>query len=216
VKRLLPAAVCLVLGFGLGWLARAPDKSTAARPPAQQGSTAARSPPKAIRTANVAAAPPADLEALRAENALLRKVNEGLETEVYGVSPAWPPDAPRSHREDFEPNLRAALADCDVDVDLVAVDCAEPPCTAIFRHAEDEFWNKLINTCPGWVDRYGSSVGSSSGTVECGDGRSESVWRISPGGWEAPEPEGAPERNTMLRMQARWDEMEADWTCSPP
>lgn len=94
-----------------------------------------------------------------------------------------------------------------MDVELVGVDCAEPPCTAIFRHAEHEFWNKLINACPGWVDRYGSSVGSSSGTVECGDGRSESVWRISPGGWVAPEPEGAPEQNAVLRMQARWDDI---------
>ncbi|MFZ5479352.1 MAG: hypothetical protein ACOZNI_21490 [Myxococcota bacterium] len=168
------------------------------------------------RTSDVSAAPPDDVAALRAENALLRKVNEGLEIEVYGLAPAWPTDTPKSHREEFEGNLRKALADCEVDVDLVGVDCSEPPCMAIFRNAGDDFWNDLINTCPGWVDRYGSSVSTNSGTVDCGDGRTEAVWRIGPGGWRAPEPEGAPDRNVMLRMQARWDDMEAGWTCAPP
>lgn len=208
MKRALPAAVCLVLGFGAGWLLRTAAPARGDPPP--------RTSPKAVRTAKIAPAASSDVEALRSENFRLRALNEALEIQAFGIPPDWPSDAPPDHHEAFEANLRAALVDCDVDVELVAVDCAEPPCTAVFRNAEHDFWNKLINTCPGWVDRYGSSAGTASGSVSCGDGRVEGVIRIYPGGWEPPEPEGAPERNGTLRMQARWDEMEAGWTCAPP
>lgn len=97
VRRLFLSAACLLFGFGSGWLARG-SPSTVPTSPNVPKTAPTVSAVRVIRTAGVASAPPADVEALRAENALLRKVNEGLEVEVFGVAPGWPPDAPRSHR----------------------------------------------------------------------------------------------------------------------
>jgi hypothetical protein len=158
---------------------------------------------------------PDRIAALEAENALLKTMLEQLETEYRGTPIPWPADLPEALTPaGFERNVRAALEQCAPDVELLGFECQEPPCFALLRPSKKDWWGRLVNQCPAWVDHYTNSVASASGSVQCEDGREEVYHML---GWSSQllERELSEEEreNQSKRFDARIDELRSNWKC---
>ena len=173
-----------------------------------------------------AAAPPAPAPPepdLAAENAILRKRLADREAELRGTPIPWPTDLPEALTPaGFEARVREAVATCAPEVEVLGVECSEPPCLALLRaprgrspYGEGRTWyDDLVNDCPAWTEAYTSSVGWASGPVECDDGTTD---RYNVLGWSsalAPDlfpPEA--QENLGKRFSSRVDEIRRAWFC---
>lgn len=126
---------------------------------------------------------------------------------------AWPASTPKRYTpEGFEQLLREAVETCEAPVEILAIDCSEPPCMATLRPLDGGWHDLLINKCPAWRGPYGNSVTSSQRSVECGEGRSERGVILAPY-WDAPR-EADPE-NWSRRLDLRWGALWKGWSCGP-
>lgn len=159
------------------------------------------------------------IRALEAQNALLQRMLEDLETELRGTPIPWTDDIPEALRpEAFERNVRAAIEACAPELEIVGFECSEPPCLAMLRSPpEYAWWDPLVNDCPAWRDHYTNAVASASGTATCPDGSTEPYQLL---GWSRKlvEPEGgldpAEKENANKRFTARIDEIAHSWPCA--
>jgi hypothetical protein len=151
------------------------------------------------------------------------------ESEENGLVEYWPDDVGERFRPaQFRATLDAALTEIrDPDqVDLVKVDCREPPCIAILRNRRPDGRMAGIQTTDAWEEAYGAAIvfaGSGvGGRVDCGDGRYEEVEVVVPPydlekqtddedelPWEIRQAD----ENRWRRAAARWREIEASWMC---
>ena len=207
-------AIGLVLGMAIGgavatvaaWSARAPDPGVATSLPAPRptspGPTKPRGPDDDCR---------ARVAALEAQLEAAGLLNRSLQDEAFGPLQPWPSDVDPKYRDQFEGNVRAALAECDVPADLISVDCGEPPCLAAFRGRDPSWRSKLVNQCPAWSSLYGSSTTDVGGVAECGDGRTESVSLLGPS-MDLPTDPSDPWAGIKW-AQARQQPVIDAWTC---
>lgn len=209
-------ALGLVVGLGLASLRRVPERTGAQETPTvtRDGWVSA---PRSSHA--VPPSPAEDANSLRAENALLRKIAEDLERELHGFPIAWPTDTPPAQREAFVANVTAALEACAVDSDLVGSDCSEPPCYVMLRNHDEDFWDRFVNNCPGWVTHYTNAVSMASDEIDCGDGRTENALLLGSNWYystQIDDVDAEAKENFNRRLQTRVDEMKARWTCAPP
>ena len=153
---------------------------------------------------------------LNTELAAAGHIMDTLELEAYGVAPAWPDDVPDVlGPAGFGDQVRKAVDECQPGVDLIGVDCSEPPCLAVLREVGDGWWNQLVNTCPSWTEPYGSGTTMQSGKVDCGDGTTEGYVMLgssrSSEFIDNPSPDDP--RNGMKRMNARAETWRGSWDC---
>jgi len=152
---------------------------------------------------------------LEGELALQKLRKETLEYELYGEPIPWPEETPEKYEPKwFEDNLRRAVEECAPDVEIVGIECSEPPCLVLLREGERGWRDRLINECPGWVDHYGSSVSSSMGSLECAGGGEERYNIIGPStvGWLDQDPET--KQNRKKRWTQRVEEARFNWECA--
>ncbi len=154
-------------------------------------------------------------EELRTELAAQRRYVENLEIEAYGIAPTWAEGVPPELSEEaFGEQVAKAIEACDPGVELVGVDCEEPPCLAVLRPLEEGWWDRLVNTCPEWTEAYGSNTSMQSGKVDCGETMEEyyllgsyrsKEWTI--------EPDTEDTWNAVKRMNARAQTWVGSWDC---
>lgn len=152
---------------------------------------------------------------LEGELALQRLRKQTLEVELYGEPILWPEQVPEEHRPEwFRDNFLQAVEECAPDVEVVGFDCSEPPCLVHLRGGGDGWWDRLINGCPGWVDHYGNTVSSASGSVDCGGGVEERYQIVGPQR-EQPWSDGPDAvENQRKRWDQRVEQATFDWECA--
>jgi len=130
-----------------------------------------------------------------------------------GIEPeklAWPEKVKKHYQpEVFEAHIHEAVATCNPGVELVEVDCSEPPCMALFRIEAKDFWDRLVNQCPHWRSHYSNSVASLIGKAPCG----ETYLLLSPTLTRYSRATGLTEGEMMLAMRRRWQAHSDGWTC---
>ena len=129
--------------------------------------------------------------------------------ELFGIAPEWPEEAPASYRpEAFQDLVDQAVEECDIEPEIISVDCREPPCMLV----TGEGGRKAMVGCAVWSDEFGDSVTSSSKNVECPDGTQERFEMFGPYvEVENPRPEDP--SNGMKRLRMRAEEHSASWPC---
>lgn len=168
-----------------------------------------------------------DCDALRVQNQLLRGQLAMERAVNLGTPVPWPADTPFDYTpEGFQRRVAQAIEDCAPDVDIVGIDCAEPPCLAQLRTPdvpgeitlfdEQGWWNRVAMTCPHWTDAYGEGGYLATHPVECEDGDIQQVTLL---GWAtrddvpgAPQDEDAT-ANQERRLDLRRRMAVADWPC---
>jgi hypothetical protein len=207
--------VGLVLGSGGGWRIRGdrPGGAVTAVPttPARAGD--GRRDPR-----TEAPAPDCDageVPALRARLAFAEMLYKSLWEEHFGHPVAWPADTPaRYTAAGYQDVVDRALATCETGIAPRGMECTEPPCVGAFVFEGEQQFLPEIVSCPAWSEAFGDTVTTYEGSVDCGDGHSESVLLLSPY-WEAvAEPDDPTEAaNFEKRIGERQKALLDAWEC---
>jgi len=202
-------AIVLGVGFTIGRLV-APDRE-AVEEPADAGKEGTST------SETVAASSFLQQRVTTLEDELARQQQHkaALARELFGDPIPWPEAIPEQHRTAvFEENVRSALEACTADVGIAGFECDEPPCLAMFRGGEEGWCEKLVRSCPGWIDVYGATASIAGGLVDCPGSRSERYTILGP---IAPELTGKGPKSKE-RWEQRWkqrtQEIKAAWDCS--
>jgi len=204
--------LCIVLGAGftIGRLA-APERDNVEGPPAGTGEEGI---PNGETEAS-ASFMQQRVTSLEDQLAKHQQHTKALAQALYGDPVPWPEDLPVEHQPTgFEDNVRSALEACITDVEIVAFECDEPPCLAVFRGGKEGWWETLVRSCPQWVDVYGDTSRINDGIVDCPGGKTERYTILAPTTpnmiGEGPEAE----KSWDLRWEQRTGEINAAWDCS--
>ncbi len=190
-----------------------PSEAAASRPQRSPGPAGNATP--APRTES--SSPQSDAEqilSLQGEVELLRGMLRGQELAATGEAIPWPEDRPERFRQaGYRAALEEAIDSCAPPVELVGLDCDEPPCVALLRTGQD-WHDALVNRCPTWRDRYGTTVSQSVGEIDCEDGSTEQIAMLSPYDEEWEDGLGKEELGEVRqRLRHRWEQLRGDWTC---
>jgi len=105
-----------------------------------------------------------------------------LEIEAYGTALEWNDSIPRTHRpESVVAIVEEVVEKCEIDFPLLAINCDEPPCFAVFDKTGHATAHHKLTGCPAWNRVWGKQVYQLWRTVECEDGVSRKFMMISPG-----------------------------------
>jgi len=165
-----------------------------------------------------------DSETLREENAdlsmrvkFLERIVDDLQIEYLGEAIDWPDEISEAiEPARFEEEIGDILKDCGAEVEVVDVECSEPPCVAIVRSGGDTaFWQDLPE-CEAWKSNYGSSVMLHVDGVSCPGGDSEVVGILGPTYDNAlgPAENSEEDANRSKRFDARSTEVMTNWECA--
>lgn len=141
---------------------------------------------------------------------------KALADEVSGVPASWGDSVPDVlSAKGFAKEVRKVIDECGLDSELVEVDCAEPPCFAIFRDAEETLGTALQVDCERWYRTFGPSTIEVFAPVDCGDGRTEQVMLLgSPTVWEyVDDPRPQDPKNRSKRFRVRAESIYSGWKC---
>lgn len=138
---------------------------------------------------------------------------DALSVEAFGQAPRWPASVPPGYApREFEEVIAEVLRTCDVDGELVDVDCREPPCFAVVRDRGDA-WSD-ISSCPAWREHFTRGYEIYSSTTSCGS-RLEEVLMIAPvmkGLLQNPRPHDI--LNADKRKATRASDYVDSWSCA--
>jgi len=155
-------------------------------------------------------------EALALRVKFLERVVDDLQVEYLGEAIDWPDAVPeRLEPAAFEEEIDDVLETCGIAADLLSVECEEPPCLAVVRGHDGDFWSALPD-CDAWTSAYGQGMMVSVDQVSCPGGSSEIMGMLSPtftntlGEAEGPEEE----ENRSKRFGARTTEIATSWQCA--
>jgi hypothetical protein len=155
---------------------------------------------------------------LERQLAVANEIARAATLEIEGVPIRWGREVPDEFTAaGFERRLREAIAECGVDIEVVGLDCDEPPCLAVLRPREERWHAKLVNECPAWREVYSNRTINMSASVDCGDGRNDSFLMLGSAlAWSHVEdPDGAEEGNHGKRMDLRAGSWKGSWECPP-
>lgn len=206
VLALVPPALAFAVGaWSAGSPRMEPTVPPAPSPTTSPASQAAPPPP---------AAPP------------MPACDDPLLDELVEVEARW---AQHEHEIAFrqaraEDALYDAIESCDIELDVAAVDCREIPCLILTYSEETNWWNSL-GVCPAWYDLYGGGGTYFSTTVPCRAGGEEHLELMEEPrnfyGIDEPERDEGPDeimramKVDSLVLQARLEDLAADWECAP-
>lgn len=209
----LSLVVVAVLAF-LAGRATAPVAPVAPAPTAQAAAPAAAAPaatPSPSPTVEPTVADPG----VAIELAAARATIAALQTQLSGEALSWDEGPSEAYQPAaFESNIAAALEACQPSAELVAADCAEPPCMALLRVTSPAWRRELVADCPAWTDVYGTKTTQRAGEIRCGN-EVERFAVLSPVDDPWLDSLGKDGRsNRWRRLQHRWAEHEEAWACS--
>ena len=210
----------LVIGAGIGWFAKpAPELEDRPKPDAvspQVAQATRKAPDLASATSDDCAELDKAHQMLKLQLRLTENQLQAISREYLGDPVQWPDEvAPLTAPDEFQDQLAKAIEACDVNVDVVGMDCNEPPCLAMLRGGEDGWYGDLVNDCPEWFEPFGTSVTSANGLVECPDGSTQSYKLLGvPSSVVLGEPtDNTDKENRTKRFHARIDEAKRAWRC---
>ncbi len=138
------------------------------------------------------------------------------EEQLFGPALAWPERVPHAlSPSGFRDQVEVALGECDPDVDLIGIDCSEPPCLALLRIRSEDWRAQLVTECARWSEPFGTQTSGISFSVTCADGSGERAEMIG-----APLPkvlgETADEQAEAMsrRLEARMLAPQLHWVCA--
>ncbi len=165
--------------------------------------TDARTVADAVRIAELEA------EVRRLEDRLAAQADEAASDVL-----AWPEGRPPEFTPDgFPDRFEGVLAACRPAVELVGIDCTEPPCIAKLRVANG-WHDQLIGRCAPWQDTYGATASLATFGVDCEAREPERIALLSPidRTWVDAFDEAAAQTYD-LRLDKRWEAIRAGWIC---
>ncbi len=138
------------------------------------------------------------------------------EEQLFGQPLAWPGQVRHElSSSGFRDQVERALGECDPDVDLIDIDCSEPPCLALLRIRSEDWRTQLVTQCAPWSDPFGTETSGISFSVTCTDGSTEQAEMIGAplqkvfGGTAEEHAEAM-----ATRLQARKLRPQLDWVCA--
>jgi len=169
-----------------------------------------------------------EIDSLREEVQRLRKVEakskflevmiEGYREEIFGTIEPWPERTEKNEKyqpESFHSRMTDIIEKCDPTMEILKINCDEPPCLAVFRPASPGWHARLINNCPQWLQPFGKSINSSSFEIDCEDGHQERGLILSPSWQEFSNPKDKNKReNRRKRLKIRRKQFKSEWQCS--
>jgi len=153
---------------------------------------------------------------LQGEIDTIEELARNYEEQLFGPPLAWPKRVPHELSSlGFRDQVEIALGECDPDVDLLGIDCSEPPCLALLRIRSEDWRAKLVTECAPWSKPFGTQTSGISFSVTCADGSAERAEMIGAPlqkilGETADEHAEAMSR----RLQARKLEPQLHWICA--
>lgn len=160
-----------------------------------------------------------DLKALRAESQALQGRIRAREEALYGTPVAWPEETPPDWQPAaFEARMRRAVAECDLPLDAVRVDCAEPPCVLIGQTPDvipmltDPSYAQLT-TCPAWTEVFSTPLGTANAAVPCRGAAGGFVVVAPRPDWLYPAEDRAAWERLSQRFPLRLKKLREDWDC---
>jgi len=131
----------------------------------------------------------------------------------------WPDDTPAAYGPgQFERLFRKVAEESEAEVDIVSMQCNEPPCLMVRRvpPVENENdWGELmkeLQDTPTWKENFPQAIGHQGKDMPCGDGRTETVQII----WFTPDEWDEDFVDDMLaRRWIRVAEIADNWKCLP-
>ena len=153
---------------------------------------------------------------LEGEIDTIEELARTYEEQLFGPALAWPKQVPHAlSSSGFRDQVEIALGECDPDVDLIGIDCSEPPCLALLRIRSEDWRAQLVTQCARWSEPFGTQTSGISFAVTCADGSGEQAEMIGAPlqkvlGENADEQAEAMSR----RLQARKLEPQLRWVCA--
>ena len=155
----------------------------------------------------------AELQRALAKIRLLEALNDDLGEALDGEPVVWPDQPPELfRRERVETTLQDAIRACDLPVELLGLECAEPPCIGILRDAPDGQTWQSFGDCAAWSGVYEGNNTVHSETVECADGSVERVLLVQPDWLDLRESVG--DEEWRRRNTARKERVVSSWRCA--
>jgi hypothetical protein len=164
-----------------------------------------------------------EIDQLRAEIELALWTMDDVRVRVEGTPISW------SHvrREHFRPEaFAAAMAEAELacpDVDVLHVDCDEPPCMAWVQPPATNMWDARARVhadtallrCQEWGRVYGGTEGGYV-DVDCDGTMVHGVVWGTPTGWTFDTMDPEFEANVAKRLRARTKIAQERWPCPEP
>jgi hypothetical protein len=161
-----------------------------------------------------------DIRQVRAEVDLALRTMEDVRVRVEGVPIPWSEvTRPQFLPEAFESAMAETQAKCP-DVDLLRVDCEEPPCIVWVRPRETDMWDvkervaadSEVLKCGEWGRRY---AGYEGGTVDvdCDGTQVHGVMWATPRSWTFESEDPDFEANVAKRIRTRMAAARENWPC---
>jgi hypothetical protein len=161
-----------------------------------------------------------EAERVRAEIALRLQTMEEVRTRVEGLPIPWSAARGEQYMPDaFEQAMAEAEADCP-DVDILRVDCEEPPCFAWVQPPPSDPWDararvaadSALTRCPAWRSRYGGFTAASFDVV-CDETVVHGVVLGTPPGWTFGDVDPEFDANVAKRIRTRNAAAIESWPC---
>ncbi len=162
-QRIVQQMVVFVAGVVAGATVVWGTMPTAKPPPCRQ--TPAKAVPVQVPPPVVSPSPVEDVESGEAELRDLVAAQEdqirALSAEAFGVPISWPDDFIRNLNEE---TIDEVLAGCDESIDVLGVDCSEPPCL-VALHSPELRPQEMVDRCPNWDLNFGMKGFANRGDV---------------------------------------------------
>jgi len=148
-----------------------------------------------------------------------QRAMDGLIEDARGIPFEWPADLPEYHQPaNVEPEARKVVADCGIDgLDLVDVDCSEPPCYAVMRVPSQEAAQDFRQCSSGRIPEFSKVTGGESSRVECADGSLETIYVYTVGATESVLDLDSGDDTEVWRLfhrfKTRMDTYRSVWIC---
>lgn len=154
----------------------------------------------------------AELQRALAKIRLLEALNDDLGEALDGEPVEWPDQPPELfRRERVEATLEEAIRSCQLPVDLLGLECAEPPCIGVMRDAPDGQTWQSFGECSAWSSVYLGNNTVHSEKVVCADGSEERVLLVQPDWLDLRESVG--DEEWKRRNNARRERIVSSWRC---
>jgi hypothetical protein len=120
----------------------------------------------------------------------------------------------RAREDEWGEVLAKSLAECKLELEVLAVDCADQPCLVVGRHGSADLWSELTYCRPLYDRLHGRPLGAYTRTVQCADGPTEveGTWLAA-----APDPP-AGSREWRIEEAVRHERFDAlvhELACAP-